>query len=107
MPSTTAASQKSNPARTVGAAFLLSLVHAYRVYLGPLLGGNCKFYPSCSRYAEEALAVYGARRGAWLTFKRLIRCVPFTKGGIDLVPDPADLRTTTHPHAPHPAEHAQ
>lgn len=74
-------------------------MHTYRVYLAPFLGGNCKFYPSCSRYAEEAIAVHGARRGSWLTFKRLIRCVPFTKGGIDLVPDLADFAAPNeNPH---------
>lgn len=107
-------SYSSTSKSTFGAALLLSLVHTYRVYLAPFLGGNCKFYPSCSRYAEEAIAVHGARRGSWFTFKRLIRCVPFTKGGIDLVPDLADFAApnqnpgnTSHAHARHSSEPAQ
>jgi putative membrane protein insertion efficiency factor len=47
----------------------------------------CKFYPSCSHYAGEAVARFGARRGVWLTLKRLGRCQPFTRGGFDPVPD--------------------
>ncbi|MGA8449959.1 MAG: membrane protein insertion efficiency factor YidD, partial [Candidatus Acidiferrales bacterium] len=48
----------------------------------------CKFYPSCSRYAQEAIEMHGARRGVWLAMKRLGRCRPFTKGGFDPVPEP-------------------
>ena len=65
----------------------LFLVRFYQVVLGPFFGGTCKFYPSCSRYAYEAIARHGARRGIFLALKRLGRCHPFTKGGVDLVPD--------------------
>ena len=65
----------------------LFLVRFYQVGLGPFFGGTCKFYPSCSRYAYEAIARYGARRGIVLALNRLGRCHPFTKGGVDLVPD--------------------
>jgi putative membrane protein insertion efficiency factor len=47
----------------------------------------CKFYPSCSHYAAEALRLHGARRGTWLAIRRISRCHPFTRGGVDLVPD--------------------
>ena len=57
------------------------------VFLSPIFGGACKFYPSCSNYAYEAVARHGARRGALLALKRLLRCHPFTKGGFDPVPD--------------------
>ena len=70
-----------------GQWLLLALVQMYRVFLSPFFGGACKFYPSCSRYAQEAIAVHGARRGSWLALKRLGRCRPFTKGGVDPVPD--------------------
>jgi uncharacterized protein len=70
-----------------GQWLLLALVRLYRIFLSPFLGGACKFYPSCSQYAQEAIALHGARRGSWLALKRLGRCRPFTKGGFDPVPD--------------------
>jgi uncharacterized protein len=69
------------------ASFLLLLVRLYITFLSPILGGACKFHPSCSNYGREAISRYGARRGAALTLKRLGRCRPFTKGGFDPVPD--------------------
>ena len=71
----------------VGQWLLLALVQLYRIFLSPFLGGACKFYPSCSQYAQEAIALHGAQRGSWLALKRLGRCRPFTKGGFDPVPD--------------------
>ena len=68
------------------ARLLLLLVEAYRVTLSPLLGGHCRFWPSCSVYAEEAIRRHGARRGARLAARRLLRCHPFHAGGIDPVP---------------------
>jgi putative membrane protein insertion efficiency factor len=56
------------------------------VALAPLLGGACKFHPSCSHYAGEAVERHGARRGVWLALKRLARCRPFSAGGYDPVP---------------------
>ncbi len=67
-------------------AALLLLVRAYRRLLSPLLPPSCRFYPSCSAYAEGALRKHGAARGAWLTARRLARCHPFHPGGIDPVP---------------------
>ena len=78
-------------ARTFGAWSLLAFVQFYKVFFSPFLGGACKFYPSCSNYAQEAIELHGARRGAWLALKRLGRCRPFTKGGFDPVPDAEDL----------------
>ena len=70
------------------------LLNVYRVVLGPLFAGSCRFRPSCSHYAEEALRRHGSLRGAWLTLRRLARCHPFHAGGIDPVPSadgaPAD-----------------
>jgi uncharacterized protein len=70
-----------------GQWLLLALVQLYRIFLSPFLGGACKFYPSCSQYAQEAIARHGAKRGSWLALKRLGRCRPFTRGGFDPVPD--------------------
>lgn len=70
-----------------GASLLLLLVRLYMVLLSPFFGGACKFYPSCSNHAYEAIARHGARRGVVLALKRLLRCRPFTKGGFDPVPD--------------------
>lgn len=71
---------------------LLLLVDAYRVALSPLLGGHCRFFPSCSVYAQEALLTHGARRGTRLALARLIRCRPFSAGGFDPVPAPGEPR---------------
>jgi putative membrane protein insertion efficiency factor len=65
---------------------LILLVRAYQIVLSPLLPASCRYYPSCSTYAIEALARYGALRGGWLTLRRLARCNPFRPGGYDPVP---------------------
>jgi uncharacterized protein len=69
--------------------FLVRLVRAYRAYVSPLLGPRCRFAPSCSAYALEALETHGALRGTWLAVRRVSRCHPFHRGGYDPVPDPA------------------
>jgi len=74
----------ARPARA--ARLLLLLVEAYRVALSPLLGGHCRYWPSCSAYAEEAIRRHGARRGAALAVRRVLRCHPFCAGGFDPVP---------------------
>jgi len=66
---------------------LLLLVRFYIAFLSPFLGGACKFHPSCSNYAHEAIRLHGAKRGLALAGKRLLRCRPFTKGGFDPVPE--------------------
>jgi hypothetical protein len=69
-----------------GARALLVALEAYRVTLSPLLGGHCRYLPSCSVYAEEAIRRHGARRGMWLAVGRVLRCHPFHRGGLDPVP---------------------
>ena len=65
---------------------LVFLVRAYQVGLSPLLPASCRYYPSCSTYAIEALEKHGAARGAWLAARRVLRCHPFRAGGFDPVP---------------------
>ena len=61
-------------------------VRAYQVGLSPLLPASCRYYPSCSMYAIEALEKHGATRGGWLAARRILRCHPFRAGGFDPVP---------------------
>jgi putative membrane protein insertion efficiency factor len=68
-------------------AVLIFLVRAYRATLSPWLGGACRFEPSCSAYALEALRRYGAARGSWMAARRVLRCHPFHEGGADPVPE--------------------
>jgi len=65
---------------------LLSLLRGYQYALRPLMGANCRFYPSCSDYAREAIERHGALRGGWLASRRLLRCHPYHPGGYDPVP---------------------
>jgi putative membrane protein insertion efficiency factor len=72
---------------TVGAKVLMILIRIYQWTLSPMLGPRCRFYPSCSCYAHEAIERHGALVGSWLAAKRLSRCHPFSPGGYDPVPD--------------------
>lgn len=65
--------------------FLISCVLFYRAYLSPWKRPCCRFYPTCSAYALEALEKYGAKKGGWLALKRLAKCHPFHAGGYDPV----------------------
>lgn len=67
---------------------LIALLRAYQLFISPLLGNHCRFYPSCSQYAREALEQHGVLRGTWLAVRRLLRCHPWHEGGVDLVPEP-------------------
>lgn len=86
MVSSATGSGGSPVSRGVGVRLLLLLVEVYRVLLSPLVGGHCRFWPSCSEYAKEALERHGASRGVVLAARRLSRCHPFHAGGVDLVP---------------------
>ena len=65
---------------------LLGLIRAYQLTLSPWFGQHCRFTPSCSQYASEAIARHGAFRGGWLAIRRIGRCHPFCDGGYDPVP---------------------
>ena len=70
---------------------LVLLVRAYQLVLSPLLPASCRYHPSCSAYAIEALQRHGAWRGSVLAGRRILRCHPFAVGGYDPVPGPDDL----------------
>lgn len=65
---------------------LTSAIRGYQIVFRPMLGSNCRFYPSCSDFAREAIERHGAAKGAWLAARRIGRCHPFHPGGYDPVP---------------------
>ena len=69
-------------------AVLIALIRGYQWFISPLLGNHCRFYPSCSQYAREAIERHGAVRGVWLAIRRVARCHPWHPGGVDPVPEP-------------------
>jgi len=68
-------------------SFFLFLLRAYKLTISPYLGQNCRFYPSCSVYADIAIRRHGVLKGCALTGKRLCKCHPWHEGGVDLVPE--------------------
>jgi len=62
----------------------LKIIKFYQVFISPNLGQNCRFYPSCSEYTRQAIEKYGLIRGNWKGMKRILRCYPWNRGGIDL-----------------------
>jgi putative membrane protein insertion efficiency factor len=79
------------------------LIRGYQIFVSPLLGPRCRFFPTCSSYALEALATHGAARGLWLTLRRLGRCHPWHSGGFDPVPAAPHAHACHGGCAPHPA----
>ena len=67
--------------------FLIRLIGLYRFWISPIIGSHCRFEPTCSQYAVTAVEKYGAVLGFWLTLKRLGKCHPLHRGGVDPVPD--------------------
>lgn len=79
---------------------LIGVLRAYRAIISPLYGQVCRYHPSCSAYALEAVTSFGAARGCWLALRRLARCHPWAAGGVDLVPaaaSPPAHRAGRHP----------
>ena len=78
---------------------LIGLVKGYRLLLSPWLGNACRFTPTCSHYAADAVRVHGAFRGTWLALRRLVKCTPLHPGGFNPVP-PRHARPVCHsvPH---------
>ncbi|GAA0684128.1 MULTISPECIES: membrane protein insertion efficiency factor YidD [Clostridium] len=62
---------------------LISMINFYRKYISPLKGPSCRFYPTCSQYALQAIEKYGALKGSFLAIRRILKCHPFNKGGYD------------------------
>lgn len=84
-------SEKSINSRLSLIAYLfLAIVQFYRYCISPLIGSRCRFYPTCSTYALEAIKVHGGLKGGWLTLKRISRCHPLSEGGEDPVPPKCD-----------------
>ena len=78
-----------NPAKSG----IIGFLKLYRLLISPMYGQVCRFYPTCSAYALEAVERHGAMRGSWLAMRRLLRCHPWNPGGYDPVP-PTDVRTS-------------
>jgi len=66
---------------------LLAAIRAYQFLLSPWIGGSCRYWPTCSEYAREAIERHGAARGSYLAARRLARCHPYGRGGVDAVPE--------------------
>ena len=75
---------------------LIGCIQFYRYLISPMMAGHCRFYPSCSSYAIEALEKHGALKGSYFTVRRLLRCHPFHQGGCDPVPEPTSIKPSSH-----------
>jgi putative membrane protein insertion efficiency factor len=78
-------------------AVLKAVIRLYRLVVSPLLGPNCRFYPTCSCYAEEAIEHHGAMKGCYLAARRILRCHPWHAGGYDPVPPAAPNTSRWNP----------
>ena len=77
-----------DPIPSPATRLMMGSVRVYQKVLSPVLGGNCRYYPSCSEYGYDAIRLHGAARGSWMAVKRIGRCHPFHEGGYDPVPEP-------------------
>lgn len=85
-PEQSSAQKGSEERLGIMAKMLLLPIYFYRYFISPLIGPRCRFYPSCSTYAVEAIKIHGALKGGYLAIKRILRCNPLSKGGEDPVP---------------------
>jgi len=76
---------------------LIAFLRGYRFLISPLYGQVCRYYPTCSAYALEAVQVHGAMRGSWLAGRRVCRCHPWAEGGVDHVPPARPTSLTLRP----------
>ncbi|MGC3981253.1 MAG: membrane protein insertion efficiency factor YidD [Steroidobacteraceae bacterium] len=76
---------------------LIAVISGYRYLISPWLGQNCRFYPSCSCYAQQALSEHGSIKGLYLSFRRIMRCHPWHPGGYDPVPNIQVTDSSTSP----------
>lgn len=65
----------------------IAIIRGYQLFISPVIGSSCRFYPTCSHYAREAIEKHGAVKGGWMSLKRIGRCHPWNEGGVDPVPD--------------------
>lgn len=75
---------------------LRGLIRGYQLFISPLLGPRCRFYPTCSHYALEAIDTHGALKGGWLALRRVLRCHPWNPGGLDPVPPRCGCKHPDH-----------
>ena len=88
-------STPNEPTPSPIARILMASVRGYQKVLSPAMGGNCRYYPSCSEYGYDAIRLHGAGRGSWMAVKRIGRCQPFHEGGYDPVPEPGQHKNKT------------
>lgn len=102
------ASRNGRPPNSLLVAALRLAIRGYQAFLSPLMVSGCRYHPSCSHYAYEAIEVHGPGRGMWLAITRLLRCHPFSRGGIDLVPPGCnmDVEDGDHTHIRNRADSA-
>jgi len=74
-------------------SLFIGIIKLYQILISPLLGPNCRFHPTCSHYAIEAIARHGVLKGGYLSVRRLIKCQPLHEGGFDLVPEKNDKQS--------------
>ncbi len=87
--------------KSLATSLLIGLVRLYRLIISPLFPPVCRFQPTCSQYAMEAIARFGPLRGSWMALRRVSRCHPLHPGGYDPVPPLSPTDTETHPsHEP-------
>ena len=91
--STSFAAELAAPRATVGVRVAVLLVHAYQLLISPFTGGACRFMPSCSEYALEAISKHGALKGGRLALRRVSRCHPLGSSGVDPVPPAGQSHT--------------